>query len=90
MSELLFTAACLLQELVAMINMCHILCVQDLNAVKKTFKIKLVPKLITVYVALGSTMCTLQEENFLLEFKFRYFANGKFAKFKFHLTLDFL
>ena len=70
MSELLFPAACLLQELVAMINMCHILCVQDLNAVQKTSKIKLVPKLITVYVVLGSKMCTLQEENFSLEFNF--------------------
>ena len=27
--------------------------------------------------------------NFSLEFKFHYFANGKFAKFKFRLSLDF-
>ena len=32
---------------------------------------------------------TLQEANFHWDFKFRYLANGKSAKFKFRLSLNF-
>ena len=42
--------------------------------------------LVILYLILPTT---LHEGNFLLEIKFRYFANGKFGNIKFRLLLNF-